>query len=397
MPPIVLNNFGGMIPRADPTTLPANAAQLAQDVRLHAGVLRGWRRPALLNPRVSVASGTRTIYYEKDNGEWFTWGTDVNVVRGPVVDAEANARYYYTGDGVPKKTDSAMALIGVGELPRSWLHLGVPAPTETMTLSVTGTGTEGAIAEDRVYSFTYISLFSGIEEESVMGPPVTVIVTPGQGVLIQWPGGIPFTDGYNIVKRRVYRRTGANFQYVGETSTSLFTDTVLAENLGQICPSANYDAPPADLKGLCILPNGFAAGFSGSEVMFSVPYKLHAFPTSYRYSIPDEIVALQPMGNGLCILTNNRPYVAVGAFPDSMVPEATPKYAPCLSAASVAFDGAGVLYASYNGVARLVGNQVTTVTSALFTQEEWAELKPETMRGVFFDERYILWYDAPQP
>jgi hypothetical protein len=389
---ITIDHFGGLSPRTDPYKLPPHGATSALDVRLHSGALRGWRKPEVLSTPVTVPLDTATIYFDPGSEKWFRWSADVDIVPGPVADLAAARRYYYTGDTAPKKTDSVMAEDGTGAYPQTWLYMGVPAPTHAPTLSNNGAGTGDA--EDHVYVFTYVSVFSGIEEESAPSPPVTASAwQPGDTVTLTWTGTAP-TTGYNITKRRLYRSNGTEYLYVDEQAiaSATYPDSKLNAALGESLSTLTFTPPPADLVGLIAMPNGFLAGFVGNQIYFSEAYQPHAWPLQYAITVAEQIIALVPVAQGCYVLTEGSPYFVTGVSPDSMTSERINKYAPCLSKRSIATDGTGAMYATYSGVAHVSGGDVKNITEQLFTQEEWGAYGPENMIGVFYDERYVLWF-----
>ncbi len=386
MTAIVIDHFGGLAPRVDPQKLPEHGAQSTLDVRLHSGALRGWRKPLVLSPTVTVPVTTKTIFYDPGSTAWFYWDVDVDVVPGPVADLTAQRRYYYTGDTEPRKTDSAMAIAGTGAYPRTYYHMGVPAPTDAATASA---GTDALV---RVWVYTNVSEFSGIEEESGPSPPVTISTwASGNTITLSAMTAIP-TTGYNITKRRLYRSAGSDYLFVKEFTGTSTTDNVLDADLGEPITTLLFDEPPAGLTGLISMTNGFLAGFVGNQVYFSEAYQPHAWPASYSITVSEQIIALAPVAQGCYVLTEGSPHFVTGVSPDGMTGERINKYAPCLSKRSVATDGSGVLYATYNGVAYLSGGDVKTLTEQLFTQEEWGAYGPENMFGIFYDERYTLWF-----
>jgi hypothetical protein len=393
MTSIVIDTFGGLSPRTDPHKLPPHGATSTLDVRLHSGALRGWRKPASLATPVSVPLTTNKIYYDPGSSMWLRWDADVDIVPGPVADLAAARRYYYTGDGEPKKTDSALIVTGAGtEYPLSWLYMGVPNPTAAPTLANDGLGS--GTAEEHVYLFTYVSVFSGIEEESGISPTVAEASWhPGDTITLTWTDTPP-TTGYNITKRRIYRSNGSSYFYVGEQAiaSSTFADALLNEALGDAITTFNFAPPPDDLQGIVSLPNGILAGFVGNNVYFSESYQPHAWPSDYAVTVTEQIVALVPVAQGCYALTEGIPEFITGVSPDSMTAERLAKYAPCKSKKSIATDGVGAMFASYNGVAYASGGDVKNITDQLFTQEEWGAYGPENMIGIFHDERYILWY-----
>lgn len=387
---IAIENFGGLSPRTDAAMLPPNGAQIARDVRLHSGALRGWRKPLSFNPIVTIPSNIKTMFYDEGAPAAYVWTTHVNMVFGPVADESDNKRYYFTGDGTPKKTDSALGLAGA-------LEMGVPAPLTAPTLSNDGVGT--GTAEDHVYVVTYVSTFSGISEEGPPSPPVTASAwQPGDTVTLTWTDTVP-TTGYNITARRIYRSNGGDYLFVKEQSVTgaptTETDALLNAALGESLSTLTFEPPPAGLTGLVSLANGILAGFVGNQIYFSEPYQPHAWPSGYAQATNEIIVAVVPAGQGAYVLTEGHPYICSGLTPDSMTLERLTKYAPCVSARSAVSDGKGAIYASYNGVAYIRGGEVINQTEGLMTQEEWSYFEPTTMFGVYYDERYIVWVNIP--
>ena len=381
---IALNSFSGIAPRTDPAFLPQNGAQVAQDVRLHAGAIRAWRGSRSIG--VTVPATTQSIFYDQGSERWFSWDTDVDCVLGPVADDDDKRRYYYTGDGTPKKTDSAMAIAGTGRYPQTYYELGVPAPAAAATASA-GTGTM-----TRVWVYTNVSLFSGIEEEGAPSPPVTIATwASGDTITIDAMSDVP-TTGYNVTKRRLYRSNGGAYQFVKEFTGTSTTDGITDEQLAEEITSTNFDVPPVGLKGLVSLANGILAGFIGNSLYFSAAYQPHAWPSDYALTVADKIVALVPIAQGMYVLTTGKPYYCSGMTPDSMSTEQMSKNVPCLSKRSASTDGVGAIYVTYNGIAHLSGATASNTTRSLFTQEEWIKYDTNGMHGIFYDERYTLWY-----
>lgn len=389
MPAIVIERFGGLSPRTDPAMLPNNGAQVATDVRLHAGAIRGWRKPSILAPAIPTITDVVTIWFDPGEEVWYQWDSDVDIVLGPVADGDDNRRYYYTGDGVPKKTDSAMAILGAGTYPRTSLKMGVPKPTAAAT-EAGGTG-----ALTRVYVYTNVSEFSGIEEESAPSPPTTVTDwASGDTITLAGMTAVPAAPDYNVTKRRLYRSSGSAYifvkEFVGVSTTDNATDESLVGN--DALQSLTWDPPPNGLKGLVSMANGILAGFVGNQLYFCEPYQPHAWPVAYVQTTDYKIVALVAVGQGVYVLTTGHPYYCAGTHPASMTMDKVSKYAPCASKRSAVTDGSGCLYATYNGVAYLQGNNLRNMTEGMFTQEEWGAYGPSGMYGVYYDDRYTLWY-----
>lgn len=198
--------------------------------------------------------------------------------------------------------------------------------------------------------------------------------------------------------KRVYRTltsagSGTDFQYVttlssGTTSyVDSIADSVVA--LAGVLPSTTWQMPPANLKGIIILPNGIAAGFTGNEIHFSEPFKPYAWPDSYRQSYDQDIVAIGITGTTLVGMTEGNPFTITGVDPltmgGGMVKLAVAW--PCMSKRSVASFAFGVGYASPQGLV-IIGANSDIVTKDLFTQKEWSDLNPDTFIAATADNRY---------
>lgn len=136
MPYLKLIDFAGTVPRTGPTLLENNQAQYARNVKLQSKELRSWKKPVAVYTPKTV--GTKSIYKltsTAGNPIWLEWGTDVDVVAGPIPDF-AESRIYYTGAGTPKKTNFTLAKnFNNPPYPNSYYELGVPSPTQKLTVA----------------------------------------------------------------------------------------------------------------------------------------------------------------------------------------------------------------------------------------------------------------------
>lgn len=389
-----LTAFAGIVPRSSATLLKDNEAQTASNTKLYSGELRSWNSPAALPSPAAVRPETLSIYkhVNTSGGDlWLSWLTDVNVVPGPIF-ATGQFPIYYTGDGTPKKTNSALASSGSGPYyPGDWLEMGVPNPTTAPTPSNPGG------SESRNYLFTFISVFGTIEEESGPSPvSATINVNPGSSVTVSGlPAAAP-AGKYNITKIRLYRSvTGTNstpYLRVADINigTTSFVDNVLAVGLGQVLPSANYAPPPPDLTGLVAMANGIMAGFRGNEIFFSEPFQPHAWPAEYALTVEFPVVGLATFGESLVVATKGNPTIITGSTPAGMTQTKVPIYEPCVSKRSVAADDSGAMYASPNGVIKISQGFAGNSTRGLMTRAEWQKYIPATMLGAVLDGRYYL-------
>ena len=395
MPYIKLEDFSGIVPRTGPTRLEANQAQAANNVKLQSRELRSWALPTL--EYVPTTPAVETIYYiDSPSGQkyWLEWPTDVDMVPGPVADID-EFRYYYTGDGLPKKTNWNLATtggLGSRPFPDAWLYMGVPSPTGAPTLAASSSA---GTTETRAYVYTYISTFGSVKEESAPSPATTVLVTTsGATVTVSAFTAAP-TTGYNITHRRIYRTiTGASsviYSFVAEIpiATASYVDSLTVAQLGSELPSLFWNPPPDTLKGLVAMPNGILAGFIGNQVWFSEPYLPHAWPENYMLTVDYPIVGLGVYETNLVVATTKFPYIISGVSPTSMSQQKLPIPQPCVSKRSIASDQYGVLYASPNGLVSLGSGSQDVVTVPLYTRDEWQLINAETMVGTIYNNLYM--------
>jgi hypothetical protein len=277
--------FGGKRPRSATHLLEAKEAQEAIDCKVSSGALKPFYNSAKdsdLDQNVLV----RTIYYFRDS--WLEWSADVDVAQGPVSE---NTSYplYYTGDGIPKKTNYSDATTGSGAMPIKYYPMAVPKPVAAPTTGApsggsgdtyatayfwrikTSWGEYGPIGDaddpvDREDDATVVLsgltlqrqastaytrydswvIPSGGGDDSVSGDYVYICTTSGtsgSGGDPSWPTTIggTVTDGtvvweavpkgilYDSGTKMIYRsRTADNYQhwsYVGETAMANITFT----------------------------------------------------------------------------------------------------------------------------------------------------------------------------
>ena len=394
---IKLERFSGISPRTAPTQLAPNQAQIAKNVRVTGLELSSWKLEVKEYQPVG-ATTLSTIYklYNQATNDyrWLGWTTDVDVVVGPVGDI-TESRIYYTGDGLPKKTNWNLATTsgtGAAPYPNSWLYMGVPAPTIAPTL-VASSG--AAPNETRAYVYTNISTFGLVTEESAPSPAATVTVNTASGTVTVSGFSAAPTTGYNITHRRIYRTvTGASsvvYNFVAEipVAATSYVDTLSVTNLGYSLTSLYYTPPPDDLKGLVAMPNGILAGFRGNEIWFCEPYLPHAWPSIYSLTVNDEIVGLGVFDTNLVVTTKHNPFVITGSNPGAMSQTKLPMFQPCVSKRSITSDQYGVIYASPNGLVGIGQGTQDVITTALYTREEWQKILPETLNSKVYNNMYI--------
>lgn len=395
-----IEGFSGSIPRTGSRLLPDNHAQFAQNAKITSGELRAWGKPlTIFTPlKANAISMYRLPFGGIDY--WLTWTTDVNALPGPIA-GDAMARTYYTGDTTgslagPKKTNYALATnTGVGgDMPLDFLEMGIPAPAGTFT-ATPGAATSGT-AIPRSYVISYISTWG---EESGYSTPVTANLQPAQTCNIAAIPGAP-AGKYSIASVRLYKTltgtTGTTtYLKVADIAvgTATFLDNIADTALGPTSlPTAYYDAPPADMRGLVAMPNGIMAAFSGNTVCFSEPFLPHAWPIAYRVAMDFTVVGLGVSGSELLIATTGAPYVGAGTHPSTMSFTKIQSKESCLSKRGVAEMGYGVMYPSLNGMVLSSGAGSDIATEHFYTRDEWSALNPASMIATKYDNRLVVFY-----
>jgi hypothetical protein len=398
MAALQIKSFGGVSPKVPPRYLQDTMAQTA----LNGVVFNGSLQP-LANVGSTVATLTKvgtplTIYrfgqsLVSDSLYWFHWTTDVNVCRSQI-SGDTSEWTFYTGDGAPKATYSTIALSG-SNYPTVSRPLGIPAPTNIASVTLVGTPTEEAdIPEARVYTYTFVNKEAGFEFESAPAPASTTVnVRVGQSVTVGNFSAVP--SGYTLTHRRIYRSTAGVFLFVAEIAISAtsYSDTKLAEALGEELPSLTWLPPPATLAGLTNLPNGIMAGFTGRDVYFCDPYRPHAWPVQYMQSLDFPVVGLGRMDTTLAVLTTGTPYFIQGSSPDSMVVVKSDLEQSCASKRSIVSTNNSVIYASPDGLVMLSSGGSKILTEQMFTRAQWqATFNPSSIHAYQQDMKYVAFY-----
>lgn len=386
-----ISNFSGIAPRLSAKLLSDNQAQIARNCKLQSGEIRPFRAP--LKIEADLVDDPLTIYNLR--GLWLSWAARVSVAPSPVADTAGEGRIYYTGDGIPKKTWYAHAVLAAPSPGAQWKPLSVKAMASAPVLAAT----TGAIpAGTYAYVVTLVERFGpaggGVMEESRPSPAALITLASAGGVTVT-RGVLP--TGSTAEHWCVYRSTSTgSYQLVADNipvSTTSFTDTLVSPK-ATVLPSNDWHEPPDDIRGLVSMPNGIMAAFRGNEILFSEPWYPHAWPVKYRQTIPATVVAIAPAGSALVVLTDGAPYIITGTHPETMSQEKIDIASPCVSGNSVVSDGYSVLYAARDGVAAISSaGQHTLVTRNLLDYDDWRELNPESIVAKSYYGSYLAFYE----
>ena len=392
MPAIDIVTMRGETPRVAPHLLPNEVATVAKNCIFDRGTLA----PLMddLATGLSLPITPKTLFHYRDNF-WFAWAGDVEVMRSPIAH-DTYGRIYYT-DGIYPKVTTADIATGGATKPTAWYRLGVSAPTTAIQIGAItppAGATDDNTTDDvtRFYVETYVT---GTGEEGPPGPvssEVTITIPNSSVTLTLMPPG---SSDRNIQQRRIYRSatsdSASDWLLVVELpiGAGTFVDSKTEAQLSASLETSGYLPPPDNMRGLCLMANGIAAGFAGNELLFSEAYLPYAWPKANRLTTEHKIVAIAAIGTSLVVGTEGYPYVCSGVSPSSITAQKIDLQQACISKQSmVAMDGL-VLYASPDGLAGVGADGGQVVTEQIITREQWQAMSPATLRGWYHEGKYI--------
>jgi hypothetical protein len=397
MPPLVnvIEQFGGLAPRVAPHLLPNGAAQVANNVKLYSSAIRPWKVPG--DVTATLKSGTIKTLFLYENQYWLNWTTDVNVVRSPI-GGDIYKRIYWTGDIEPR-----MSVLGVANssppYPTGYYKLGIPAPATRPTCVMQGTAGAADKKQVRAYCYTYVSNYGEEGPPSPVSLLVDYYTDQNNQINLSNMDTAP-TGNYNIVSKNIYRTntgsTETDYQFVDTipVGTTTYADTKASSALGLILPSATWDPPPSDLKGLIALPCGALAGFHSNEVCFSEVYLPHAWPVDYRISVDWPVVALGVYGTSVLVMTEGMPFLIIGSQPGQMSRQKLEVGHACVSKRGVVDMGYGIIYPSPDGLVLAGTSNLELATKSIMTRDDWQKYNPSSIHACYFNGLYVGFYET---
>lgn len=267
---------------------------------------------------------------------------------------------------------------------QAW-KLGINPPSGAPSIIVTG---GSAPTTTRSYVCTYVSAYG---EE---GPPSDPVTTTGN-ITGSWNITLPATVAADLgVDRyltlvRIYRTVTsasgtAEYYFVAEqnindtTYSDVLSDTVVSAN--DTLPSNTWEAPPTDLTGWTLMPNGFLIGWrtstgtGSSELWFSEPYRPHAWNAENTLALEYPIVGIGVINQTAVLCTTGFPMTGTGVNPSSFTTSKLANFEPCVSRGSIVSAPEGVYYASPNGLVRVVPGKALNITSNIISKDRWQTL-----------------------
>jgi len=134
---VKINKFLGEAPKISSELLPDGAAQTAFNAKLYSGDLIPYVETVVVDS--AERTGTiKTLYALRTPGtgvlKWLSWANDVDIAVASSTEDDEQ-RFYYTGDGVPKVSNYALATSGSEPYPNTFYNLGLPLPTAVLNTS----------------------------------------------------------------------------------------------------------------------------------------------------------------------------------------------------------------------------------------------------------------------
>ena len=422
---IKLDQFGGLQPRIDPTSLGDTQATVARNCRLHTTKLNPILKPINLTDFPIRVEGGLTDVGNAKTIEIWTRGNgirDVIAWPGLVTVAQSNIkadnryRIFVSGEtGVSDENGDNQPVAFVSSIDgktydRHKIHIEVP-PAAIVTNEVSFS--ELDIANLR-YAYFFQTWVDEYGYESGMSP-VAVNPETGEMIEIQYNDGNEITwDGIaaadipdQVVKRRLYKTIAGSseqtdsikFVYEQSMVDGEFDDKpgikVKDEDTGEV--TSSITSIPIDLVWMKDMPGNFYVGFLRSnprQVCFSDVNLPTSWPDAYKYSIRDFAVGIAVAGNTAFILTTGYPWAISGSDPNGMTASQIVSEQACVSARSICTLEGQVYYASQDGICMLAENSLnaTVITRAHWDKVSWSKLNPSSCIMKSYDNALFCWF-----
>ena len=195
-------------------------------------------------------------------------------------------------------------------------------------------------------------------------------------------------------KRAAENDTPAAWFMVAElpVGTASYADSTKELDLGWALQTDDYREPPAGLRQMTYLRGtGVLAGVTVNMVHFSEPYQPWNWMRKSDLTLPYNIVHAVSFGAFLYVTTTGNPYVIdmtkgcqEQCTPTDDVNISLPDIA-CGYAHSAIATPFGCVYVSKDGLVLIKPDaQIDLLTKAYFSTEDWAKIRPETIRLTYW-------------
>ena len=377
-----ITQFAGEMPVVAPQLLPENYASETYNARMEGGSLvpiRDLLASGFSAPSTAVNSWA---IYPFDKTKVLTRTDDADFIRGPIAN-DAWKRVYMAGDLLQPQ----VAYLSGSTLTTT--NLGINKPP-TPSVPASWETAEPTNPDSQVLRCAYYVTAVTARGEESEPSDTTQIINRWDGATI--PVTLGASNDSRATTRRIYRSEGGGvFNFVAEIAagTTTYNDSVNSNALGAPCNSESWNHPPADMKGLVTVGNGFMAGFFGNTLCFSEPYYPHAWPLDYQLAFPDDIVSLATVAGSLVVTTTGNPWVVSGAHPAAMSQTRLDVRASCLSRRGHVDMGDYSLYPTSEGLMMAGPSGMQLVSQQFFSRQQWLALQPDTFRAFRYRGQYL--------
>ena len=375
MTTLSIRKFNGEIPRLPADRLPEDAAQTAINCEFAHGELRPLKALGTHYTVGATAQPCRALF-TADGVNFYAWNMPTRAYLHPTIDDTANRVIYHTqGQKLKVATLAGMKAINLNpEPPSAPFDLGVTRPAApAVSLGAATSGDPETVA----LVATVVNVWG---EESAPSNPVLFDRQAGQNatytVTHTATAGQQAINGINFYRTYPSQQGTTEYFLINSTPAALSGGTASladASDTPQTTTnliSTEWDTPPALPNNLTYVGNGFFAIGAGKDIVFTEPYRPHAWP--YRMTLPHGIVGIVAIEGGILVTTQAQTYLVSGAHPTQMSQQLLPvEQAGWSSTAMSRIEGAAV-FASNDGLVSVFGGQPSMKESqSLFTRKDW--------------------------
>ena len=408
MSQIHFSEFSGIIPRTHKAKLQGSFAQVAHDIDLKRGTLRPIRNPLFV---ADVASTTKTIY------QWGCCWLEFDKCVEVTDYSQECHRIYTTGD-LPYPAFTAInsdCSIGCGG--KDWTRVGVYRPNRPPTTVGGITTVTSRDGETTSYIYTFVNCYC---EEGAPSPPTPDLYRNDGVTAITVSGFETPPPEYNITKINIYRLVSGHmfqkaqtqehlseFFFVGQIdlATGTFVDKVKNLDIGHAINTQYAGVPPSSLRGMMrVNGSNTLAGFTGNKMYFSDNNMPSRWNDYNEIALDDNILMIRPLGQNIAVMTTGNTYIVKGmgdcksstSCRDVQKSETPFPAIECCSHRSSIETPVGVVFVSSKGLCLMTeGNpNPHVITESWYTDDEWQQLRPETMRLGYDDGQLFCTSDV---
>lgn len=376
MTTLSIRKFSGEIPRLPADRLPEDAAQYAQNCEFAHGELRPLAGLGALYAVDAGAQPCRALF-TADGVNFYAWNRPARAYLHPTIDDTAGRILFHKHGGklkVALLSGMKAMTLSPGEPTQAW-DLGV-TPTAAPTVAL---GANPGAVDTETVSVVAVAV-NVWGEESCPSAPVLFDKKVGQSatytVLHSPAVGEQTLQGIRFYRTYPSKQGATDFFLVNATpaaisnGTASYTDSTLEPPTTSVLTSAEWDQPPASPSNLTYVGNGFFVVGAGKDLVFSEPYRPHAWP--YRMTLPHGIVGIVAVEGGILVTTQAQTYLISGAHPSQMTQQLLPSEQTGWSDTAMARIEGAAVFAGNDGLVSVYGGQPSIKESqAIFTRKDW--------------------------